>query len=125
LIHIDTHIAVWTYLGQLRRLSAKSKKALESGPVRYSPMVRLELNILHERRKLPADSPDLVIADLVRDFDAQEYGGPFSGLVSIAETLRWTTDPFDRLIVATAIADEARLVTADGEIVEHFDGAIW
>ena len=125
MIYIDTHIAVWTFLGQTRRLSAASKKAIAAGPVWYSPMVRMELNILHERRKLPAESPALVIADLARDFDAQEHDGPFSAVVTIAETLRWTTDPFDRLIVATAMADDAKLVSADGDIIQHFSGAVW
>ncbi len=125
MIHIDTHIAVWAYLGQTRRLSAKAKRALAAGPVRYSPMLRMELNLLHERRKLPAESPGLIIADLAKDLDAQEYDGPFSPVITVAETLRWTTDPFDRLIVATAIVDSAKLVTADGDIIDHFAGTVW
>lgn len=125
MIHVDTHIAVWTFLGQTRRLTSRARRALATGPVVYSPMLRLELNILHERRKLPADSPDLVIADLVKDFDAREYDGPFSSIISIAEDLRWTTDPFDRLIVATALAANAKLVTADGDIIDHFPDALW
>jgi PIN domain nuclease of toxin-antitoxin system len=124
LIHIDTHIAVWTHLGQSRRLSSAAKRALASGPVGYSPMVRLELHILHERRKLPS-TPEVIIADLVRDFDAVEYDGSFANLIRIGSGLQWTTDPFDRLIVATAMTNSAKLITADGEIIEHFADAVW
>lgn len=125
MIHIDTHIAVWTHLGQSRRLTTKAKQALERGPIRYSPMLRLELNILHERQRLPASSPEAVLADLVRDFDAEEYDGSIAAIVDIAERLAWTGDPFDRLIVASATADGARLVTADTDIIDNFAGAVW
>ena len=49
----------------------------------------------------------------------------FSAIVARARTFAWTRDPFDRLIVANAMADGARLLTADGRILEHFADAVW
>jgi PIN domain nuclease of toxin-antitoxin system len=42
-----------------------------------------------------------------------------------ARSLFWTKDPFDRLIVAHALAADAILLTADGTIREHCPQASW
>ena len=39
--------------------------------------------------------------------------------------LSWTRDPFDRLLVATALLHQAPLVTCDTRIQENFPGAVW
>jgi PIN domain nuclease of toxin-antitoxin system len=49
----------------------------------------------------------------------------FVRIVEIARGFAWTRDPFDRLIVANAIAGGARLITADATILEHFKDAVW
>lgn len=125
MIHVDTHVAVWTHLGQTRRLTQAARKALGTEPMRFSPMLRLELQLLHETGRLPASSPVAVIHDLVKDFGATESQANWSDVVDLAHSLSWTRDPFDRLIVANAAIDGARLITADNEIVDHFDGAVW
>jgi PIN domain nuclease of toxin-antitoxin system len=45
----------------------------------------------------------------------------------IAESLKlsWTRDPFDRMIVAQAIAGQGKLITRDERIHANFTGAIW
>ncbi len=50
---------------------------------------------------------------------------PLIDIIKAARTFAWTRDPFDRLIVANAMADGARLVTADETIRRHFAGAVW
>ncbi len=42
-----------------------------------------------------------------------------------AETLQWTRDPFDRLIVATSQATGIPLLTKDRNILANFKLAIW
>lgn len=42
-----------------------------------------------------------------------------------ATSLDWTREPFDRIIVAQAIAREASLVTRDQTILANFAGAVW
>ncbi|CAC9532590.1 hypothetical protein BHECKSOX_1240 [Bathymodiolus heckerae thiotrophic gill symbiont] len=37
----------------------------------------------------------------------------------------WTRDVFDRLIVAQAMADKAELITKDGNILKHYNKAVW
>lgn len=50
---------------------------------------------------------------------------PFPAVVHAARDLTWTRDPFDRLIVATAVSDGADLLTADETLLAHAPGAFW
>lgn len=46
-------------------------------------------------------------------------------LVAAARGLQWTRDPFDRLIVGSALAQGAHLVTCDERILANYRLAIW
>ena len=87
-------------------------------------MVVLELETLHERGKL-RNEPDRVIGILERNAGLRRSPAPLSAVVDAARTFAWTRDPFDRLIVANAMADGVRLLTADEIILRHFNDAVW
>ncbi|MGB0679193.1 MAG: PIN domain-containing protein [Polyangiales bacterium] len=46
-------------------------------------------------------------------------------VVETAWSITWTRDPFDRLIVAHAMAADARLITCDATLREHSKIALW
>ncbi|HTA43492.1 MAG TPA: hypothetical protein VK789_13645 [Bryobacteraceae bacterium] len=51
---------------------------------------------------------------------------PFSRTAQEAVGITWTMDPFDRLIVAQAMANHgAYLITRDRLIRHHYRGAVW
>lgn len=125
MIHIDTHIAIWLFNAERKRLTTAAMDVLAHEQMGYSPMVRHELNLLYERERLPAPSPDAILQYLSAAFNAAESQIGFNRVIDEATSLRWTRDPFDRLIVANAIVDGARLVTADERILEHFKDAVW
>ncbi len=50
---------------------------------------------------------------------------PLAQVVTEALSQTWTRDPFDRLIVATAAARAAPLVTKDETIRAHYRHAVW
>lgn len=55
-----------------------------------------------------------------------EFTNPPSGTVcDVAVGLHWTRDPFDRLLSAHAITEDAVLVTKDKTIRQHLDLAWW
>lgn len=78
-------------------------------------MVRLELTYLHETGRLrhPAEA---VLGELRRASGAAEDLTPFGDVVSEAQTMTWTRDPFDRVIAAQAVAARCLLATADRTI---------
>jgi len=125
-IHLDTHVVVWVAGGETKRLSGHAKALLESGPIGVSPMVELELAVLHEIGRITAGATD-VLAELRRALGLVVDSSGFAEGVSLAATSRYafTRDPFDRVIAAHADAAGARLLTRDGTLRAELDFAVW
>lgn len=124
MIHLDTHTLIWLSLRREDLIGRNARAALDEDAVAVSPIVELELTYLFERGRL-ATAPREV-------FETVRVGLPFTrsdarlDAVSLAALpLAWTRDPFDRLIVANAIADGARLLTIDRTILTNFKDAVW
>ncbi len=123
-VHLDTHILVWLYADPKRTWPAAVRHLLETAPLRYAPMARLELHYLHEIGRLKV-APAVLLAALSAPLGLRECQQPFSAVVEYAQTLLWTRDVFDRLIVAQAMAAQALLISRDAAITQHFEGAVW
>jgi PIN domain nuclease of toxin-antitoxin system len=122
-IHLDTHVLVWLYAGELQRLSAAARELIEDSDLAISPMVSLELTYLHEvgRLRVPGNA---VLDELTPRLDIRPAASPFASVVQHAQSLAWTRDPFDRLIAAHALADDAGLLTADATLLAHLPSAV-
>jgi len=48
-----------------------------------------------------------------------------SEIIQKGMLIQWTRDPFDRLIVAQAMAKSYPLLTKDDKILSYFAGALW
>ena len=66
-----------------------------------------------------------MIDDLGRRLGVAVSGAPFESVASAAASLSWTRDPFDRLIVGHADADESPLLTKDATLRSHYAAAVW
>lgn len=121
---LDTHAAVFLYEGRTEAFGAASRNLLEQAVLLVSPLVRLELGFLREVGKITVE-PDRILGTLIADCGVTVTGDSLESLVPHAMPLGWTRDPFDRLLVATALAHEAPLITRDGRIHENFSGAVW
>lgn len=121
---LDTHAAVFLYEGRTEAFGAASRNLLEQAVLLVSPLVRLELGFLREVGKITVE-PDRILGALIADCGVAVTGDLLESLVPHAMPLSWTRDPFDRLLVATALAHEAPLITRDGRIHENFAGAVW
>ena len=97
---------------------------LEREDLAVSPIVELELEYLHEIGRL-VPTGRVVLDDLAARVGLQRRDVGFAAAVGAAARLRWTRDPFDRLIVASAIVEGVALLTRDETILEKFDGAVW
>jgi PIN domain nuclease of toxin-antitoxin system len=122
--HLDTHVVIWLALRRSNRLSERVRALLERDDSQISPIVILELETLFERGKIDRDAADL-IDRLSGRIELTISQTPLPAIVGRARSFAWTRDPFDRLIVAHAMADDARLVTADQSILENFADAVW
>jgi PIN domain nuclease of toxin-antitoxin system len=123
--HLDTQVVVWLSEGQVERLPAAAQAAIEEAEVVVSPMVLLELGYLHEIKRI-LKSPLALLDELQHRIGLTVRDQSFAAVMHTALFEDWTCDPFDRVIVAHARSDgEARLVTSDSKIREHYLRAVW
>jgi PIN domain nuclease of toxin-antitoxin system len=124
MIYLDTHVVLWLYEGLLKKLPRAARKAIDENDLLISPIVRLELQYLHEikRSTKPAGT---ILADLGAQIGVTVCDLPFDRVVREASELSWTRDPFDRLIVAQALCRNSRLLTKDRGIRKHAPLAFW
>lgn len=114
MILLDTN-ALFFIHGKHRRARCLTKYL---GKLYLSPIALLELQFLVESGRLRWDvdgQAHAMLSDprwIVDDVSTQV-------LVDAALDLTWARDPFDRLIVAHALARKWKLATADSVIIEH------
>ncbi len=121
---LDTHAAVALYEGDRGLLGAAAADLAERSALFISPMVRLELQYLREIGRLSIDA-DKIITSLREDWGVFLSDDPLQAVVDKAMGLSWTHDPFDRLLVATAMLHRAPFITRDRKIRDHFADAVW
>jgi PIN domain nuclease of toxin-antitoxin system len=120
----DTNALVLLGEGRAERFGAQARRLVVSADRRVSPIVLLELHFLSETGRLKGD-PNRFYAEVLDECDIVESQDPVVAVAREAASFTWTRDPFDRLIVATAMLHHAKLITKDGVIRDHFDGAVW
>ena len=123
-IRLDTHAVVWLYTGESERFTKKGRALLETEQLVVSPIVQLELAYLHEIERLKVGGAD-IIGDLATRVGLTTSDQSLLSMVQAAAGLTWTRDPFDRLIVADALAANCTLLTKDASIRKHVLIARW
>lgn len=124
MIYLDTHAAAWLYQGAVRQFSVAARRSIEREELTVSPMVEMELSLLHEIGRI-RPSAQTIIRVLEENFGVRVCSLSFGQVVRVAAGEQWTRDPFDRIIVAQAKANGAGLVTRDERIRRNYDRAIW
>jgi PIN domain nuclease of toxin-antitoxin system len=123
--YLDTHVVVFLHAGDVSRISIKAQNQIENTDLLISPMVLLELEMLHDRGaiKYPLSQ---ILADLTQQVGLSVCQIPFAQVVRNAVTIKWTREPGDLLIVANAMANNhAPLVTRDERIRSGYSNVIW
>ncbi len=86
----------------------------------------MELDLLFAKNRIKPPSVDAMIQDVGANLTELTISkAMFSDVVDRARQIGWTSDPYDQIIVANAMADGAELITADETILNHFADAVW
>ena len=123
-MYLDTHVVVWLYAKDAERISPRARELIEHHDLLLSPMVLLELEYLFKTGKTTAKA--LEIYDYLREtIQIEVCNKSFATVARRSIGIKWTRDPFDRLITAQAAIDESLLLTRDDTIHSHYPAAIW
>ena len=123
-VHLDTHTAVWLYAGRKDLFTPRVLRVLDSADLYISPMVLLEIQFLREAKKVDI-KVDTFLKDMRAELGLKLCENDFPSVMLEAVRVSWTRDPFDRVIVAQAVSDDAPLITRDRLIMEHYRKAFW
>ncbi len=124
LIYLDTHVVAWLYAGRVDLLSRRATQLVNDEELQICPAVVLELEYLHETRRL-AVGGNTVVQGLAAQLGLQVCDLPFPAVIESALDQRWTRDPFDRIIVGHAALAASTLLTKDRSIHTHYRSALW
>ncbi|MHB1468668.1 MAG: type II toxin-antitoxin system VapC family toxin [Solirubrobacteraceae bacterium] len=107
---LDTHVVLWELSGA-RTVSARAREAIEqAGELLFSVASFAEIGVKASVGKLsvPASLHDHLLSSGVRVLGLDAEHG-----LRVAELPLHHRDPFDRLLIAQAIAEQLAIVTAD------------
>ncbi len=121
---LDTHVALELARDDPATIGPKARDVLERSALFVSPIVRLEIEFLRRIGRTRRTGPE-ILSWLADWRGVQLSHDDLDDVGKIAESLEWTRDPFDLLIVATATLHTAPLVTRDRRILEHYAEAVW
>jgi len=118
LIYLDTHVVAWLYAGRVDLLTPHDEE------LRISPAVALEIEYLYETHRI-AVAARVVVQSLTAQVGLRVCDLPFPAIIESALDLRWTRDPFDRMIVGHAALAGSIILTKDRVIRKHYRKATW
>ena len=119
---LDTHVLLWSLAGDPRMGKAEALLLNPENDIAVSTASYLELAIKASQGKIAIDLAEIRAAVAESGFDEL----PISGAHAEALVhLPWFhKDPFDRILVAQALSEPMRLVTADTQVSRYSDTII-
>lgn len=124
MVFLDTHAIVWLYNKDLDRFGSESLELLEKESLYISPAVLLELEYLFEIGRI-REKGRTITEYLAERIGLETDPLSFLPISERACTMKWTRDPFDRLITAQAEFHGSVLLTKDRTIAENYPRALW
>ncbi|MEO8441207.1 MAG: type II toxin-antitoxin system VapC family toxin [Betaproteobacteria bacterium] len=121
MIVLDTHVLVWAASDD-RKLGRKARRMIDqlwaSGKVAVPAIAFWEIGLLQARRRLKLPSSIMEWRDTILAAGAVEL--PLDGAIALRalDLAGLHDDPADRFIVATALLNNATLITADDRLLD-------
>lgn len=114
---LDTHVLLWALI-ETDRLDQDARGLIESGEneIFFSAISILEIAIKFRLRRPDFLVPPEEVAQTARQLEFVELAVRSEAAAKVADLPLLHRDPFDRLLVAQAIAEPATLVTADARL---------
>lgn len=116
-ILLDTHLFIW-WLKDDRRLSKKARSLIVNADLVYVSSVSiLEAAIKVQLGKLEVDINNLVLSIESQGFIELPLSAKHAAIV--VDLPDYHRDPFDRVLIAQAMSEPLRLLTADEKLKQY------
>jgi PIN domain nuclease of toxin-antitoxin system len=123
--YLDTNVVMRLSHGPSRLIRREASRVIERSQLLVSPMVVLELELLYEIKRAKQSSRDM-LRKLEHELGVRFCDLPFEEVANAALDEKWTRDPFDRMIVASAkLNGLAPLISSDQKIARHYPRTVW
>ena len=120
---LDTNALLFA-LSVPERLSAEARTAVESGPNILSVVSYWEAMLKSMKGKLDVGDPRAWWRDAVEQLAATQLPLRAEHVAALHTLPPHHQDPFDRILVAQAIAEDLMLITSDAEIARYADAGL-
>lgn len=122
---LDTCAVLWS-ADRPELLSAEVRRRLESGE---RPLVSVasmwEIAVKIQNGKLGIPQPTATLARLIADLEAELVPVRIEHALGMLKLQPHHKDPFDRILVATAVAESAAIATPDEHIRAYPVDVVW
>ena len=116
---LDTHVFLWAVAGS-PRLKAPTRRLIEAAEQVYVSAASIwEVAIKARLGKIDADAQAL--AEVIEASGFRELPVSIAHAAGVAQLPLHHHDPFDRLLIAQALAEPLKLVTADAVLRKYSD----
>jgi PIN domain nuclease of toxin-antitoxin system len=125
---LDTHTFLWCFEGS-KKLSEKVKNILlnDDTPKYVSVASLWEFLIKHKKGRLPFDGGFMNLCRLINEYEFFILPTGEQHIITLMDLppMEKHKDPFDRLLVATAKAENMTILTADENIHKYDVSYVW
>jgi len=119
---LDTHVLLWALSGDARLGKAESLILDRANQIAVSAASYLELAIKAGQGKIDVELAEIRSAAAASGYDELPVTGQHAEVLA---GLPWHhKDPFDRILVAQALAEPMRLLPADAAVARYSDTVI-
>jgi PIN domain nuclease of toxin-antitoxin system len=116
---LDTHVYLWAVTGH-RALKPAARRLIEAADQAYVSAASIwEVSIKSRLGKIDADVDELCAA--IGQSGFIELAVTAAHAAQVARLPSHHTDPFDRILIAQALVEPLRLLTADGSLARYSD----
>lgn len=123
---LDTHVFLWWVGERTDLLSAAAQEVLATEDLYLSPVTTAEIAIKMARGRLRIDEPiGQVVSDMMRRHFLEPLPLEHRHAAALAGLPLHHRDPFDRLLIAQALAEGLAIVTGDAQFAHYGVDVVW
>lgn len=121
---LDTHALVWS-ISAPEKLSRKARRIVESGDVKASVVSYWELILKKSRPRAPVTDPVTWWERYVTRGSVEVLPLRVAHLTELDRLTELHRDPFDRVLLAQAIAENVSLLSRDSALGRYGANVVW